>query len=476
MRRFVASGVTPGVIVLMLVALLTRIIILDARPMDHDEGVVAYLTYQLFKNGYYRYDPAFHGPFIYFATAALFKLFGDSEIVTRLLVVFFSLIGIFTALKMERWMGKGAWIFALVLIFSPSILYYSRYFRNDIIVLSSFLVVIYAYLRWVESEKERYVYLATLFFAIIMSSKENGYIYLATFLSFAFLYGIFSERGAYLKKKLLEWNLKKARICVISAIIFASIFVPLYSAGFADMDGVYRATIGGVEHWLSMHEQKDHWKPIYYYSKILLRYEFFTLAIAFAAIPQFWKRVRAASRFEYLAAYWSVTALIAYHILSHKVPWLLVHMVAPLAMFGSIYAGKLFDVWENRGFRLSLLIVFAAMLAVSIQINYINYNDAREDLIYIQVQPSAVELAERLKADVEAGKKVLVYEESNDYWPLPWYLRNVSVAFSSKYYSGYDVVVTSERLAEKVKEKGYSADGVYEIRPGYFMVYLARAT
>jgi len=473
MRRFVA----PSVVALMLLALLTRVVILDARPMDHDEGVVAYLTYQLFKNGYYRYDPAFHGPFIYFATAALFKLFGDSEIITRLLVVAFSLIGIYVAIKMERWMGKGAWIFALILIFSPSILYYSRYFRNDMIVLPSFLVAIYTYLRWVESERERYVYLATLFFAIIMSSKENGYIYLATFLSFTFLYGIFSEGfTTYLRRKLLEWDLKKIRICIASAIIFTSIFVPLYSAGFADMDGVYRATIGGVEHWFSMHSQKDHWKPIYYYAKLLLRYEFFTLAIALAAIPQFWKRIRSASRLEYLAAYWSVTALIAYHILSHKVPWLLVHLVAPLAMFGSIYAGKLFDTWENRGFRLSLLIVFIAMLAVSLHINYINYNDAREDLIYIQVQPSAVELAERLRMDVQAGKRVLVYEEGNDYWPLPWYLRNISMAFSSKYYSGYDVVVTSERLAEKVEEKGYKMDGVYEIRPGYFMVYLTKTT
>ena len=474
MGNFTRSSI--GIAALMLLAFLVRVIILDARPMDHDEGVVAYLAYLLFKNGYYRYDPAFHGPFIYFATAALFKLFGDSEIVTRLLVVFFSLIGIFTAIKMERWMGKGAWIFALVLTFSPSILYYSRYYRNDMIVLPAFLVVIYAYLRWCESGRERYVYLATLFFAIIMTSKENGYIYLATFLSFAFLYGLFSEGASYLKRKLLEWDVKKVRICVISAIIFASIFVPLYSAGFADMDGVYRATIGGIEHWVSMHERKDHWKPIYYYSKILLRYEFFTLAIAFAAIPQFWKRIKMASRLEYFAAYWSVTALIAYHILSHKVPWLLVHMVAPLAMFGSVYAGKLFDVWENRGFRLSLLIVFIAMLAVSIHINYINYNDAREDLIYIQVQPSAVELADRLKADVDAGKKVLVYEESNDYWPLPWYLRKSSVAFSSRYYSGFDVVVTSERLSEKVERRGYKPDGVYEIRPGYFMVYLARAT
>jgi len=113
--------------------------------------------------------------------------------------------------------------------------------------------------------------------------------------------------------------------------------------------------------------------------------------------------------------------------------------------------------------------VLLANITVGFYITYVDYNNTEHDLIYIQVQPSAVELAER----IANATNVIVYEPNNDYWPLPWYLRKDNIPFSSKFYP-YDNVVTSEREMKNLLEKGYTLDGRYEIRPGYYMVWLKK--
>jgi uncharacterized protein (TIGR03663 family) len=455
-------------LVILAIALVTRLFMLDVRPMDHDESVHAYLSYVLLKHHAYRYDPAFHGPFLYFASAGLFAVLGDSEFVARLTPVVFSLIGIVTAFKFRRWIGKGAYVLTFLMLFSPSILYYSRYMRNDLILVGSFIAVIYCYFRYIESRDERFVYPAVLLFSVMICAKENAYIYLFTFLSFVVLYGLYSEGLDYLKSKLTLWDDKKLRMVAISAVIFCTVFVSLYSAGFSDWDGVKRATIGALEHWFKMHANKDHWKPIYYYSTLILRYEFMPLVLTIIAIPEFIKRLkeRNASKLELFAFYWLVVSLLAYHVLSHKVPWLLVHLVAPMALFGSLYIDRL----DSRNFRVILAILSAVTVAVSFYVTYVNYNDAvNEGLIYIQVQPSAVELANKI-VELSRNHSIVVYEPTNDYWPLPWYLRHYSIPFMSHgNVSRFDYVVTSERMASEV---GGEVIGRFEIRPFYYMVLI----
>jgi uncharacterized protein (TIGR03663 family) len=456
------------VLAVLLIATLTRFAFLDARPMDHDESVHAWLSYDLLYEQRYSYDPAFHGPLLYFFTAGIFWIFGDSDLTSRFFPVVFSLIGIYVATRYRRWLDNGVWIFLFILLFSSSILYYSRYLRNDIVVLSSFLVVLYCYFRYSELGRERYVYVASLFLAIMVCSKENSYIYIGILLSFILLYGLVTEGTEYLRK-LLTPNARKTKILAISALIFLSIFLPLYSSGFYDLDGLRRATIGAFEHWFTMHASKDHAKPALYYAGLLLRYEFLPVSLSVASIPVLYRKLRdrETSKLELFSAYWLITTLIAYQVLSHKVPWLLVHLVAPMALFSSLMLKDVVNSWRNRGFRAALVFLALIYLASTLHITYIDYNDASEGLIYIQVQPSAVVLAEKIVQRELSGQHGLVFETHNDYWPLPWYLRHINMAFSSKLYGKFDYYVTSEINAPLFKN--CKLEGRYEIRPGYYM-------
>ncbi len=463
---------------LLLIAIITRFVFLDARPMDHDESIHAFLSYDLLKNQRYTYNPAFHGPFLYFSTAGIFWLFGDSDFTSRIVPAVFSLIALFIAFKFERWLNSGAYFFAFFMIFSTSILYYSRYLRNDIIVLASFLVLIYCYFRFGEEiderRKERYAYVGALFLAVMITSKENSYIYVFIIVSFILFYGLYEKRIEYLRELLLRWNLKKLKVILISSLIFSVIFSSLYTSGFSDLEGLRRATIGALEHWFTMHSANDHSKPLPYYMALLLRYEFLPLALAISSIPLFYRKLKEGelTKLEVFSVYWLLMSLLAYHVLSHKVPWLLTHLVAPIAFFSSIYSKESFFEWSKRGFRVAIVVVGIIYLAASLHITYINYNDASEGLIYIQVQPTAVELSEKIIYRIENGEHGIIVEPNNDYWPLPWYLRKITVPFSRTYYGNFDFVVTSE--TNLASFKGWQMEGRYEIRPGYYLVLLEK--
>ncbi len=478
---------------ILLITAITRLAFLDARPMDHDESVHAWLAYDLLKNHRYTYDPAFHGPFLYFFTAGVFWIFGDSNLTSRFLPVFFSFIAIYIATKYRRWLGDGVYIFLFILLFSASILYYSRYLRNDIPVLASFLVVLYCYFRYGGVEngisrevediedygvrsgvkgvlgKEVYVYIASLFLAIMICSKENAYIYTGILVSFTLFYGLYTKGFDYIKVKLLNWDVRKVRTIIVSSVIFISIFSTLYTAGFSDMDGFRRATIGAIEHWFMMHANKDHAKPALYYAGLLLRYEFFPVALSIASVPILYRKIKKkeATKLELFSAYWLIMSLTAYQVLSHKVPWLLVHLVAPMALFSSVMLKDVINSWRNRGFRAALVFLAVIYLVSSLYITYVDYNNASEGLIYIQVQPSAVVLADKIIEREKSGLHGLIFEPHNDYWPLPWYLRHMNIPFSNRLYGKFDYYVTSEVNAPLFKS--CELEGKYEIRPGYYM-------
>ncbi len=458
-------------IAILILCLLTRVYSLSARPVDHDESIHAYLSYVLEKTGKYHYDPAYHGPLLYHLTAFVFYIFGDSIFNGRMVVVFFSLIGVLFASFYDRWLGRNVYIFLFVLIFSPAILYYSRYMRNDIIVLSCFIAAVYCYFRYSETSKPHFAYLTSFFLALMVCSKENSYIYLFIFLTFPIVYGLYNYRFNYFKDKLLKWDRNKIFTVLGCILVYLFVFSFFYTTAFTRINGLYEGTFGAIEYWIKMHEIRDHWEPIYYYSKIFFEYEFLSLALfvggAFIFFEKFLKKK--VSKFECFAFYWAVLSLIIYHILNHKVPWLTVHMVAPMALLGSIYYK------DNKLTRLTMIVAMVVTLLVSFHLCYMDYNNAwKEDLVYIQAQPSIVKLANKIIELKKDGKSILIYEPKNDYWPLPWYLRHYYIAYSDHWIPGFDYVVTTVRALSKVEKHGYKVIGVYQGRPGWYYYLLKK--
>ena len=68
-------------ILVFAVAVFTRLYILGVRPYHHDESIHAFFSWKITQDGVgdYKYDPVYHGPLLYYASALMMRLFGDSD-------------------------------------------------------------------------------------------------------------------------------------------------------------------------------------------------------------------------------------------------------------------------------------------------------------------------------------------------------------------------------------------------------------
>src|SRR5713101_8101989 len=117
----------------LLAAAVTRFYRLGDRPLHHDESIHAFQSQTLAKDGTWRYDPAYHGPFLYYANALIYKIAGASNFTARFLPAVFGLILLAFAFPLSRWIGKEAAIaYALLVLLSPHMTYFSRFIREDV--------------------------------------------------------------------------------------------------------------------------------------------------------------------------------------------------------------------------------------------------------------------------------------------------------------------------------------------------------
>ena len=122
-------------VVLLLIGLSMRLWDLGSRAMHHDESLHALYSWNLFTGHGYQHNPMMHGPFQFEANAALFFVFGDSDVTARLLYAVMGAALIAMPLLLRWRLGRlGALFSAALLTASPTILYFSRFARNDILM------------------------------------------------------------------------------------------------------------------------------------------------------------------------------------------------------------------------------------------------------------------------------------------------------------------------------------------------------
>jgi uncharacterized protein (TIGR03663 family) len=87
-------------------ALLIRFFNLGDRVFHHDEGVHASFTLKLLKTGQYKYDPAYHGPFLFHSTAVVFHFLVINDTTSRLIPVFFRVATILLLFLLKKELGE----------------------------------------------------------------------------------------------------------------------------------------------------------------------------------------------------------------------------------------------------------------------------------------------------------------------------------------------------------------------------------
>ena len=180
---------------------------LGFRAVHHDESLHSFYSWQLAQGSGFRHDPLMHGPFQFEATAAIFFIFGDSDYTSRLLYAVAGIALVALPLFFRSRLGRlGALFTSVMLAFSPALLYFSRFARNDILMAVWALGLVICMWRYIDADskgegKNRYIYIAAALLALAFASKETAYLITALLGLFLALWLLFMNAPRILRKR-----------------------------------------------------------------------------------------------------------------------------------------------------------------------------------------------------------------------------------------------------------------------------------
>ena len=194
-------------IFVMVAALGLRLFELSGRPMHYDEAIHLHYGWKLANSaggllGWpwifgtdYVHSAWMHGPFQIEMTAAIFTIFGDTDFTSRLGYALFgaALVGLPYFLR-DQIGRRGALIAAVMLALSPALLYFSRFGRNDIIMMFWAVALFTLMWRYLDGGRREgahkgrpCLYLASAILALMFASKETAYLLVGIFGFIVFL-------------------------------------------------------------------------------------------------------------------------------------------------------------------------------------------------------------------------------------------------------------------------------------------------
>jgi uncharacterized protein (TIGR03663 family) len=161
----------------LVIALGMRLWDLGGRTLHYDEILHAYYSWLYSVGQGYSHTPLMHGPFLFHVAAGSYILFGSSDAMARLAPALFGAALVFMPYFLRRELGRpGALAAAVVVAVSPSILYFSRFARNDIYMAVWVLGLVIVMWRYLHHPRPRLLFAWVGLWALAFTTKETAYI------------------------------------------------------------------------------------------------------------------------------------------------------------------------------------------------------------------------------------------------------------------------------------------------------------
>jgi uncharacterized protein (TIGR03663 family) len=196
--------------VIAVAALVMRTLDLGERASHHDESLHALYSYHFAQGLGYEHDPLMHGPLQFHLIALTFKLLGVSDATSRAPAALFGAVVVAMPLLLRRYVGAtGVIAMALLLAVSPSLLYYSRFARNEAFVAVETLLLAVAIWRYRREGGMRWLVALAVAVALEFATKETAYLIAAVFLLYVngALTGVLLDRKGVRPERRFEWAL-----------------------------------------------------------------------------------------------------------------------------------------------------------------------------------------------------------------------------------------------------------------------------
>jgi len=438
-------------------AVVLRLPRLEQRPMHGDEAVHAVKFGSLLEKGVYTYDPdEYHGPTLNYFTlipawlGSVKKLAQASEFTLRIVPVFFGVLLVLLFLLLTDGLGCAAAVCAAVLTaVSPAMIFYSRYYIQEmLLVCFTFAVIVCAY-RYIRSKNIGWALLTGVFLGLSHATKETSIIAFGSML-LALLLTLLVRRwqggsALSIKRRVRPWHIIAA---AASAVMVSALF---YSSFWTNPTGILDSFRAYIPYFSRAGGNGLHNHPWYYYIRMLIYYRldggpaWSEGLIVFLAAAGF---VVAMTREEIIAAdflllrfiaFYTLLMTVSYSLIPYKTPWCMLGFLQGMIILAAVGAVALIKLTPNALARtiISLLLVISgAHLAFQAYLgSYKYYADPANPYVYAHTSPDIYTIVQRVKemADVHPDgdqMPIQVICPGNDYWPLPWYLR----AFTRVYW------------------------------------------
>ena len=159
-----------------LVAAAMRLWELDGRTMHYDEAIHLHFSWKLARGVEYTHSPWMHGPFQIELVAVVLRYLGDTDFLARLPYALFGVTLTVLPYFIRRLIGdKGALCAAVILAFSPTLLYFSRFGRNDILMAVWAVLLLIMLWQYGINNRKRYLFGAAIVTALMLATKETAY-------------------------------------------------------------------------------------------------------------------------------------------------------------------------------------------------------------------------------------------------------------------------------------------------------------
>ena len=441
------------VFIAVVAALMLRLPRLSYRPMHTDEAVHGIKFGDLLEEGTYRYDSyEYHGPTLNYFTlipaslSSAKTLVEVDESILRIVPVFFGVCLVLVPLLLKAGIGLPAACFAMILTaVSPAMVFYSRYYIQEILLVFFTAAVIACGFRYWRCKKVWWLVLAGLFAGLMHATKETCLIAFCAMASAAILSIVWSKiqaDGADLTER-------RIRLWHIAAGLLASVCVSVifFSSFFSNPQGIVDSVTTYATYFDRAGNNVKHVHPWFYYFKWLMFWKTKTgpiwteativllAAVGFIHAMTKAKGDERRKGFLRFIAFYTVLMVVVYSAIPYKTPWCLLGFLHGMILLAAVGAIRLLDFATGRAGRTVVMIVLTAIV---VHLGFQAYLAAnkyasswRNPWVYSHPQEDIYDVVRSIEQAGRASDEgldtlVRVICAENDYWPLPWYLRAFS--------------------------------------------------
>jgi len=495
-------------------ALFLRVPQLGNRPLHNDEGVNAVKLAALWEKGEYKYDPhEYHGPtlhyfslpFLWFGPAKNSDALSDAEL--RVVTVGFGVGLILLLLLLKDGLGRTGSIWAAVFIAaSPAMVFYSRYFIHEMLLVFFTLFTITAGWRYSQSRKPIWAALTGAGAGLMSATKETFVLSVAA-LFFALLATRIwnrwrAERSQDETESIpkLTWTPAPSHI-VLALATGGTIWLVFFNSFFTNAAGP-GDSLATYLPWLHRAGgASPHIHPWHFYFERMLWFHPAKSPVWTEALIAVLALCGAAAAFcnnpilvtrpglARFLAFYTVALTSIYTVIAYKTPWCLLNFWLGAILLAGIGAAALVKVCRPLVARILLVALLGVgALHLASQARSLSQDfpaDLKNPYVYAQTVPRALELVQRIegiaKVAPEGHDTTVKVISPESYWPLPWYLRQF------KRIGWYEelpadpyapIILTSAKLGAALDDKSnkaYIMTGYYELRPNIFLeLYVER--